>query len=186
MKPVANKPVAKKPVAKKPVAKRPVAKKPTRKAVAAKKPVAKKPVTKRPVAKKPVAKKPVGKKPMTKKALVTALKKQIATMMRNQTYFDWKKLDKFASLTWKDFVSIIKQGKSFFVLEPQMYETAVTLNGDFEDVWGNKLSKLKNTPIDELEDVTMFYEQDGCAVTGSGTDRWLKVSQRLLTFLKKQ
>lgn len=39
---------------------------------------------------------------------------------------------------------------------------------------------------DSLEDASMFYEYGEHAVTGSGADRWFKVSPELVKFLQNK
>lgn len=123
-----------------------------------------------------------------KKSTTQSLITQITQEFGRRRWYDDTDggFDRFA-LTWKDFVSIIKKGKQFWVLEPQEYSKVTHLDGNYADVFGTKLKSLKHEDVEDLEEATMFYESSsGLAVTGGGADSWVKVSAALLKWLKTQ
>lgn len=97
----------------------------------------------------------------------------------------FEKIEKFA-LTWKEYLSIIRNNKTFECLEPQMYEVSTMLNRQYSDVFDNKLGDFKNASDEDIREESMFYESGGLAVTGSGAEPWIKVSPQLIKYLQER
>ena len=78
----------------------------------------------------------------------------------------------------KDTIAIYKHGASIKVLAPQAYREVDTLDVD-DDMFSDQ-HEFKGHG--EFECAGLFYEHDGNAVSGSGSDVWYKVSDELIEF----
>eukprot|EP00966_Prymnesium_polylepis_P118175 2732205-Prymnesium_polylepis.1 len=73
----------------------------------------------------------------------------------------------------EDTINIFERGASIKVLEPQWYRSVTTLD---------RTHFMFSESHDDEGCTGMFYEHEGNAVSGSGCDKWYKMSPELVEF----